>query len=103
MDRPPSDREPIFYRFTRPIRRYRPPDHRREFMPFTRRRLLVTAGAPAAASALPPARTALAAPEAPPLPPPLKSEVFKERQAKLRAEAKAHGLDVLFATPSTNL
>jgi len=44
-----------------------------------------------------------AAPEAPPLPPPLKPEVFRERQAKLRAEARARGFDALFVTPSTNL
>ena len=72
-------------------------------MPFTRRRLLTSAGAAAAASALPPATPAMAGPDAPPLPSPLKAETFKERQAKLRAEAKARGLDVLFVTPSTNL
>jgi Xaa-Pro dipeptidase len=33
----------------------------------------------------------------------LKPEAFRERQAKLRAEAKARGLDALFVTPSTNL
>lgn len=44
-----------------------------------------------------------AAPEALPLPPPLKPDAFRERQAKLRNEAKARGLDALFVTPSTNL
>lgn len=71
-------------------------------MPITRRRLLTNAGAAAAASTLP-APLAMAAPDVPPLPPALKPEAFKERQAKLRAEAKARGLDVLFVTPSTNL
>jgi Xaa-Pro dipeptidase len=33
----------------------------------------------------------------------LKPEAFRERQAKLRAEAKTRGLDALFVTPSTNL
>ena len=71
-------------------------------MPMTRRRLLRCAGAAAAASALPAGRPA-AGPDAPPLPPPFKPETFRERQAKLRAEAKARGLDALFVTPSTNL
>ena len=44
-----------------------------------------------------------AVPEALPLPPPLKPDAFRERQAKLRNEAKARGLDALFVTPSTNL
>ena len=71
-------------------------------MRMTRRRLVVTAGASAAAALLPPAPLS-AAYVAPPLPPPLKPDVFRERQAKLRAEAKVRGLDVLFVTPSTNL
>jgi Xaa-Pro dipeptidase len=33
----------------------------------------------------------------------LKPELFRERQAKLRAAAKARGLDALFVTPSSNL
>ena len=37
------------------------------------------------------------------LPPPLRPEVFRERQAKLKAAAKARGLDVVLVTPSTNL
>ena len=44
-----------------------------------------------------------AAPDAPPLPPALKPDAYRERQAKLRAEAKSRGLDALFVTPSTNL
>src|SRR5437870_5479720 len=71
-------------------------------MRMTRRRLVVTAGASAAAALLPPALLP-AAYTPPPLPPPLKPDAFRERQAKLRAEAKARGLDVLFVTPSTNL
>jgi Xaa-Pro dipeptidase len=70
-------------------------------MTLTRRTVLATAGAAAAAAALPPA-PALAA-QAPPLPPELAPGVFRERQDKLRAGAKARGLDVLFVTPSTNL
>lgn len=59
------------------------------------------AGATAAASLLP--RPLAAAPDAAPLPPPLKPGAFRERQARLRAEAKSRGLDALFLTPSTNL
>jgi Xaa-Pro dipeptidase len=33
----------------------------------------------------------------------LKPDAYRERQAKLRAEAKSRGLDALFVTPSTNL
>ena len=63
---------------------------------------MVGGGACAAAAFLRP--TALsAAPDAPPLPPALKPDAFRERQAKLRAEAKSRGLDALFVTPSTNL
>src|SRR5437870_2262566 len=71
-------------------------------MRMTRRRLVVTAGASAAAALRPPALLP-AAYTPPPLPPPLKPDAFRERQAKLRAEAKARGLDALFVTPSTNL
>jgi Xaa-Pro aminopeptidase len=67
----------------------------------TRRRLIVTAGAAASAAALPFA--ARGADDPPPLPPPLPADTFRGRQEKLRAEAKARGLDALFATPSTNL
>jgi len=70
-------------------------------MTLTRRTVLATAGAAAAAAALPPA-PALGA-QAPPLPAELAPGVFRERQEKLKAGAKARGLDVLFVCPSTNL
>jgi Xaa-Pro dipeptidase len=70
-------------------------------MPVTRRSLIVSAGAAAAAAALPANRAEAAGP--PPLPPPLPSSVFRERQDKLRAAARARGMDALFVTPSTNL
>lgn len=63
---------------------------------------MAAAGAAAAAAALP-EPLAASTPEASPLPPPLKPDVFRDRQAKLRAAARARGLDVLFVTPSTNL
>jgi Xaa-Pro dipeptidase len=63
---------------------------------------MLGAGAAAAAGILAPPESH-AATGAPPLPPPLKPEVFRERQAKLRAQAKTRGLDALFVTPSTNL
>lgn len=71
----------------------------------TRRRWIAAAGTVAAAVSVgPPAAPAAAAkPELPPLPPPAKPDVFRERQAKLRAEAKARGWDAVFVTPSTNL
>jgi Xaa-Pro dipeptidase len=72
-------------------------------MSLTRRRLLVAAGAGAAASIAPSRKASAAAPPPPPLPPPLPADTFRERQARLRAEAKAHGIDVLVLTPSTNL
>jgi len=71
-------------------------------MRITRGRFVITAGAGAAANLLAPLPLA-GAPEAPPLPVPLKPEAFRERQAKLRAEAKTRGLEALFVTPSTNL
>ena len=71
-------------------------------MRLTRRRLVFSVGAAAAAGALAPLESE-AATDAPPLPPPLKPDVFRERQAKLRAQAKARGFDALFVTPSTNL
>jgi Xaa-Pro dipeptidase len=37
-----------------------------------------------------------------PLPPPLPPEVFRERQARILAEAKARGFDALVVLPSTN-
>lgn len=72
-------------------------------MRMNRRNLLKSAGAAAAASALPAAILPAAGADAPPLPPPLKPEAFRERQAKLRAQAKARGLDAVFVTPSSNL
>jgi Xaa-Pro dipeptidase len=69
----------------------------------TRRRLVVSAGAAAAASLLPARRLAAAHPEASPLPAALKPDVFRERQAKLRSEARARGFDALLVTPSSNL
>ena len=71
-------------------------------MKLTRRNLVFSAGAGTAAALLGPFPMA-AAPEAPPLPPPLKPQAFRERQGRLRAEAKARGFEVLFVTPSTNL
>jgi Xaa-Pro aminopeptidase len=69
----------------------------------TRRRLVLSAGATAAASLLPPGVSSARPLEPPPLPPPLKPDAFRERQARLRAEAKKSGWDALFLTPSTNL
>jgi Xaa-Pro dipeptidase len=71
-------------------------------MTLTRRTVLASAGAAAAAAALPSA-PALGATEPPPLPPTLKPEVFRARQEKLRASAKARAYDALFVAPSTNL
>ncbi|HEX4438835.1 MAG TPA: Xaa-Pro peptidase family protein [Thermoanaerobaculia bacterium] len=72
----------------------------------TRRRWIAAGTAAAAASALPAAppgtRTQGAAP-APPLPTPFSPDVFRERQSRLRAAARAQGVDALFVTPSTNL
>jgi len=72
-------------------------------MRINRRSLLRGAGAAAAATALPAVPILAAGPDASPLPPALKPDAFRERQAKLRAGAKARGLDVLFIAPSTNL
>ena len=70
---------------------------------WTRRSLLGVVGA-AAASTLVPSPPLSAAPGSPPaLPPPLPPDVFRDRQSRLRADAKARGLDALFVTPSTNL
>ncbi len=71
-------------------------------MRLTRRNLVFSIGAAAAAGALAPLESG-AVTNAPPLPPPLKPEVFRERQARLRAQAKGRGFDALFVTPSTNL
>ena len=70
-------------------------------MPLTRRALIVSAGA--AAAVLPAGRAEAAAEPLPPLPPPLPATAFRERQSRLRAAAKARGLDAVFVTPSTNL
>ena len=71
----------------------------------TRRRWIAAAGAAAAASGLPAAvpAAANARPAPPPLPAALGADVFRERQAKLRAGAKSRGWDALVVTPSTNL
>jgi Xaa-Pro dipeptidase len=81
-------------------------------MPLTRRAWISISGAAAAGAAgtawpavLPTEGTpAQATPEpASPLPAPLAADVFRDRQARLRASAKSRGLDALFVTPSTNL
>ena len=72
-------------------------------MLLTRRRWMTATGAAAAAAALPTPRGGAAAPPALALPAALKPDVFRDRQAHLRAAAKAEGADVLFVTPSTNL
>ena len=71
----------------------------------TRRRWIAAAGAAAAAGSLPSgtAGGVNSRSDAPPLPPPLGPAVYKERQARLRTAAKAHGWDALLVTPSTNL
>src|SRR5262249_8985750 len=86
-----------------PENRYPTPDPGGIKMRLTRRRLVISAGAGAAAALLPSPAGLTAAQEAPPLPPPLKPDVFRDRQTRLRAEAKARGVDALFVTPSTNL
>ncbi len=71
-------------------------------MVLTRRRWMTATGA-AAAAALAPARTSAAPAAPPPLPAALPADAFRERQAKLRAAAKASGAAALFVTPCTNL
>ena len=71
-------------------------------MEVTRRNIVLGVGAAAAAALLRPG-FAEAAPGAPPLPPPLGPDVFRERQSRLRAAAKTKGFDALFVTPSANL
>lgn len=72
-------------------------------MRLTRRRWMTVAGAATAATALP-ASLAFPSESAPlPLPDALKPDVFRDRQSRLRAAAKARGLDVLLVTPSSNL
>ena len=70
-------------------------------MPVTRRSLIISAAAAAAAAGLPAARAEAA--DTPSLPPGLPADVFRERQEKLRAAARARGMDALFVTPCTNL
>src|SRR5262245_14483040 len=70
-------------------------------MSLTRRAWMAATGAAAAAAAWP--AELVAAEAAAPLPPPLPADVFRDRQARLRAGARAAGVDALFATPSTNL
>jgi Xaa-Pro dipeptidase len=72
-------------------------------MKLTRRALLASTGAAAAAAALPTAPAHASSTEAPPLPAALKPDTFRERQAKLRAGAKRRNFDALILTPSTNL
>src|SRR6476659_593445 len=74
----------------------------------TRRRWIASAGAGAAAAAA--AATAPAMPlfnqqpaPQPPLPPRPKADVYRERQSRLRAAAKARGWEAIVVTPSTNL
>ncbi len=70
----------------------------------TRRRWIASAGAAVAAAGVPsPSASAAGRSELAPLPPRLPAEVFKERQAKLRAGAKSRGWDAILVTPSTNL
>lgn len=68
---------------------------------FSRRSLL--AGAAAALAAPIAARAAEPETRLEPLPPGLPGEVFRERQARIRAARAREGLDAAFVTPSTNL
>jgi len=70
---------------------------------WTRRGLFAAGAAVAGHAALAPNALQAAAAAAPPQPPPLPADVFKERQTRLRAAAKARGIDAVFVTPSTNL
>ncbi|MEP6768693.1 MAG: Xaa-Pro peptidase family protein [Acidobacteriota bacterium] len=70
---------------------------------WTRRSLLGVVGAAAASSLAPLSPLGAAPADAPALPPPLPADVFRDRQSRLRAAAKARSLDALFVTPSTNL
>ena len=73
----------------------------------TRRRWLAAGSAAAAATAagaLPaPTSSRRSTPASSPLPPPIGPDVYRDRQGRLRAAAKARGIDALFITPSTNL
>ena len=65
---------------------------------------MTAAGAAAATASWPAAlSSAPSGASSEPLPPALAPDVFHDRQARLRAGAKARGLDALFLTPSTNL
>src|SRR5262249_8112053 len=86
-----------------PENRYPTPDPGGIKMRLTRRRLVISAGAGAAAALLPSPAGLTAAQEAPPLPPPLKPDVFRDRQTRLRAERMARRLDALCVAPSTTL
>ncbi|MEO8431154.1 MAG: Xaa-Pro peptidase family protein [Acidobacteriota bacterium] len=70
---------------------------------WTRRGVLGALGAAAAAGALAPLPLGAASPGVPSLPPPLKPDVFRDRQARLRDAARARNVDAIFVTPSTNL
>ncbi len=70
---------------------------------WTRRSLLGVVGAAGASAILPTPNLSAAPAPAAPLPPPLPPDVFRDRQARLKAEAKSRGIDALFVTPSTNL
>ena len=69
----------------------------------TRRGWIASAGAVTAAAALPAAPLSVAVADQPPLPARPKADVYRERQAKLRAAAKSRGWDAIVVTPSTNL
>lgn len=71
----------------------------------TRRRWIAAAGTAAVAASVPgsPISAAPALPEVPPLPPAVRPDVYRDRQSRLRAAAKARGWDALVVTPSTNL
>ena len=72
-------------------------------MKLTRRALLASTGAAAAAAAMPPSTARASSEPPPPLPAALKPDVFRDRQARLRAGAKLRNLDAVIVTPSTNL
>lgn len=74
-------------------------------MSMTRRDWVAAGTAATASAALAGSRPLAAepAPAAPPLPPVLAPDVFRERQARLAASARARGLDALVVTPSRNL
>ncbi|MCA1581255.1 MAG: Xaa-Pro peptidase family protein [Acidobacteria bacterium] len=70
---------------------------------WTRRSLLGIVGAAAGSTLVPLSPLGAAPADATALPPPLSPDVFRDRQSRLRAAAKARSLDALFVTPSTNL